>query len=86
MISAAKSMVGRNVAMGAIKDALPTASTNVNWENYNFPPCINLFHFTYGELEGSQHNVAKLIYFTWILLLCGLFINCIDTFIIVGSG
>ena len=61
--SAAKTMVGRQVAMGAVKDMVSSASSapNINWENYNFPPCINLFHFTYGELEGNQHNVAKKI-------------------------
>ena len=85
MMNAAKSMVGRQVAMGAIKDMVPTTTT-VNWELYNFPPCLNLFHFSYGELEGSQQSVAKKIYISWILLLMSLLINFIDTCILVGQG
>ena len=82
--SAAKMMVSREVAMGAIKDIAP-GTPNVNWETYNFPPLLNLFHLTYGELDVSANAVAQKIIASWGVLVLALVLNFVDTCVLVGS-
>jgi hypothetical protein len=81
-MAAAKSAM----AQGAISDLVAPQKSSINWEEFNFPPYIKLFHLTPGELDEPQKGVCQKIYISWILLVIVLSINLVNTIIFTFSG
>jgi len=41
----------------------------INWQNYNFPPCINLVHFSLDELQGTLRRFVLCQYLNFIIII-----------------
>ena len=51
-------------------------ATAINWNDYNFPPCLHLVHFSLGELQGSVKRFVLKVYLSYMIVLSVLLINC----------
>ena len=49
--------------------------TVINWEDYNFPLCLHLVHFSLTELQGSMKRYSLNVYLSYIIILCVLVTN-----------
>ena len=51
-------------------------NSSIDWDNYNYPVCLNLFHFDIRELTGPIRSLMiKLIWAHWLIMIyCG--VNC----------
>ncbi len=52
-----------------------SAAIVINWENFNFPPCLHLVHFSVGELQGSLRRYALFVYLSYTIMLSVLGLN-----------
>ena len=55
----------------------------IDWDKYNFPPCLHLVHFSVSELEGSLRRYALLVYLSYTIMLSVLGLNRISPSLLV---
>lgn len=60
--------------------------STVNWENYNFPPFIRVIHFDLDELDAAPRVVVRWCYWSYKVLMFGVFLNFITTVVLAGGG
>lgn len=56
----------------------------INWDDYNFPPCIKVLHFSLNDFKGSERAVIKKMYVSWILLMTVLSLSILSN-IVLGA-
>jgi hypothetical protein len=61
-------------------------NSNVDWNDYNFPPLLKLFHFSLNDLVDPGRGVAKKIFIEWIMFISILAFNFISTVVLVADG
>ena len=54
----------------------PASSGNINWDDYNYPPCLHLIHFSLSELQGSVKRFVLQVYLSFMIIVSVLLINC----------
>lgn len=54
--------------VGTTKPPL-TNETVINWEDFNFPPCLNLVHFSLSELRGPLKKFVLNAYVAFLLIV-----------------
>jgi len=64
---------------------MPTAP-EIDWTAYNFPPYINVVHFSPSELDPPQRYVVRVQSAAWLLLTLALLMNLITAFVLAGTG
>ena len=71
----------KNVAESQVRNAvagitrLGSSSDGINWENYNWPCCIRLVHFSLDELQGTLKRFVLCQYLNFIIIVIVQFIN-----------
>eukprot|EP00826_Nyctotherus_ovalis_P010359 TRINITY_DN1273_c0_g1_i3.p1 TRINITY_DN1273_c0_g1~~TRINITY_DN1273_c0_g1_i3.p1 ORF type:complete len:122 (+),score=31.33 TRINITY_DN1273_c0_g1_i3:112-477(+) len=60
-------------------------TSGINWNNFNFPPCLNLVHFSLSELRGSLKSFVLLIYFSYLITIAVMVINLLSTIVQVAK-
>ena len=50
----------------------------IHWENYNFPPCLHVVHFSLGELQGALRRHVLFVYLSYTIMLGVLGLNRIS--------
>jgi len=63
-----KEIIGTNPAA--------TDSSGINWNDLNFPPCLNLVHFSLSELKGNLKRFVLIIYLSYLITVVVMLINC----------
>ena len=53
----------------------------IDWNDFNFPPGLNLIHFSYQELQQPQKKVILVMLANYILLVLICFFNIINNII-----
>eukprot|EP01017_Pseudomicrothorax_dubius_P050547 TRINITY_DN9597_c0_g1_i4.p1 TRINITY_DN9597_c0_g1~~TRINITY_DN9597_c0_g1_i4.p1 ORF type:complete len:183 (-),score=29.13 TRINITY_DN9597_c0_g1_i4:24-572(-) len=59
---------------------------NVKWEEYNYPPLLNVVHFKLSELENPHRNMVQKIHFCFVLIFLISIINFINSIVQTISG
>ena len=54
-----------------------SSSGAIDWADYNFPPLLNLMHFSLAELQGGLKRFVLNLYISYIIVIAVLIINCI---------
>ncbi|MEE4247237.1 MAG: hypothetical protein V2I33_17630, partial [Kangiellaceae bacterium] len=86
MSFAAKAAARQGMEMAKEKVSQATSKSEINWNDYNFPPLLKLFHFNLSELSDPQRFVASKIYIEWIVFLSVLLFNFVNTIVLVADG
>ena len=63
---------------GAISQATAVTGDNskkIDWNDYNFPPCLHLVHFSLSELQGTVKRFVMNVYISFVIVVCVLLIN-----------
>lgn len=67
-----------------VRDAVGQATTTttaansaspINWNDYNFPPCLHLVHFSLGELQGTVKRFVLKVYLSYMIVVAVLWVN-----------
>eukprot|EP01016_Furgasonia_blochmanni_P017648 TRINITY_DN20361_c0_g1_i2.p1 TRINITY_DN20361_c0_g1~~TRINITY_DN20361_c0_g1_i2.p1 ORF type:complete len:251 (-),score=5.14 TRINITY_DN20361_c0_g1_i2:51-803(-) len=66
----------RNLAsLRSTLGAAPPPQLPINWEDFNYPPCLHLIHFSIKELQDPYKSVVKKIHYSFLVLVYNSFIN-----------
>jgi secretory carrier-associated membrane protein len=60
-------------------------NSHIDWNDYNFPPCIKLVHFRLSDFHDNEKKVITKMYVSWILLTVVLSINILTTIILSAT-
>eukprot|EP00826_Nyctotherus_ovalis_P022550 TRINITY_DN1745_c0_g2_i17.p2 TRINITY_DN1745_c0_g2~~TRINITY_DN1745_c0_g2_i17.p2 ORF type:complete len:215 (+),score=46.32 TRINITY_DN1745_c0_g2_i17:124-768(+) len=63
----------------------PSSNSKINWNDYNFPPCIHIVHFSLAELQGPVKRFVLCIYLSFLIIIGVLIINLLSTIIQVSK-
>lgn len=80
-----KSQVQKNTT-GRFKKGDMKNKPKINWNDFNFPPKLDLFHLTLSELRGDYHKTTRFLLLAWLLIIIMLPINFINNCIQVVVG
>ncbi len=61
--------------MSQVTGSMPATQSNINWSDYNYPPCLHLVHFDLSELRGTIKRFALNVYLSFVIIICVLLIN-----------
>jgi hypothetical protein len=53
----------------------PNQNSTINWNDYNYPPCLHLVHFSLSELQGTVKRFALNVYLSFIIIIVVLILN-----------
>ena len=74
-------------AMNAMKSSVNSQVSNmkaslssspIKWENFNYPPLLNLIHYSSEELPDSIKRLVKCIHSSFLILILILIINVVN--------
>jgi hypothetical protein len=60
-------------------------STEVDWTDYNFPPCVKVVHFSLKDFQGTELRVIKKLYVSWGLLMTSLSLGVLSSFVLSST-
>ena len=63
-----------------------SSKPEINWNDLNFPPKMNLFHLTLSELNGDYGKRTKMLLLCWALVLFIFPLNFLNAIIQVAIG
>lgn len=58
-------------------------SNGINWNEYNYPPLLRLFHFRISELEGKTKALGRELHALFLTTLAGLGFNILTTIVLI---
>src|SRR5574343_1639467 len=79
---------GLNSVMSGMKNTniVPSShNSHIDWNDYNFPPCIKVVHFRLSDFHDNEKKVITKMYVSWILLLSVLSWNIISTIVLSAT-
>ena len=50
-------------------------NSTINWNDYNYPPCLHLVHFNLSELRGSVKTFVLCLYLSFMIIVVVLILN-----------
>mmetsp|Transcript_18207 Transcript_18207/g.37080 ORF Transcript_18207/g.37080 Transcript_18207/m.37080 type:complete len:221 (+) Transcript_18207:68-730(+) len=69
-----------------VGDSMPSMITSQNWEDFNYPPLLNLWHYAPHELEAGPRIVARTLHAALLLALLALACNLLVNLGVVVAG
>ena len=90
-----KAAIGRaqNLAMNQVNGlknqfSNPTNQRNVDleWNNYNYPPLIRLFHYSTDRLQNPIQRVVRVLHYSFLAYLVLCVINFLNNIVIAACG
>ena len=63
-----------------------TSRPEIDWEEYNYPPCCRLWHYKPSELEDRPRSVARLQYASYLLMMLALIVNTVTNIVCAIGG
>ena len=70
-----------------IRDQIGEMTSKVDWEDYNYPPCVNVVHYTLADVEEDEPRsavwYANIAYTASVALLT---MNLFITFVLAVGG
>ena len=69
-------VIGPNSSNVINQSSTGNESNNINWSDYNFPPCLHIVHFSLAELQGPIKRFVLCIYLSFLIIIGVLIINC----------
>ena len=79
---------GLNSVMSGMKNTniVPSShNSHIDWNDYNFPPCIKVVHFRLSDFHDNEKKVITKMYASWILLFAVLSWNIISTIVLSAT-
>ena len=79
---------GLNSVMSGMKNSnvVPSShNSHIDWNDYNFPPCIKVVHFRLSDFHDNEKKVITKMYVSWILLFSVLSWNIISTIVLSAT-
>jgi hypothetical protein len=79
---------GLNSVMSGMKNTniVPSShNSHIDWNDYNFPPCIKVVHFRLSDFHDNEKKVITKMYVSWILLFSVLSWNIISTIVLSAT-
>lgn len=79
---------GLNSVMSGMKNTniVPSShNSHIDWNDYNFPPCIKVVHFRLSDFHNNEKKVITKMYVSWILLFIVLSWNIISTIVLSAT-
>lgn len=77
--------IGSNISSNLSNSFQTARGTNIDWHDYNFPPCLKLVHFRLSDFQDPKRGVIKKMYISWLLFLLVLSINIISTIVLSAT-
>ena len=76
-----------NSIKSRMRDTLNFSSSKVDWEDYNYPPGLQIIHFSIDDIEDPQAKSAiRWAHSSYRLACFTLVFNAVATLVLVGSG
>eukprot|EP00299_Pterocystis_sp_00344_P011429 c5333_g1_i2.p1 GENE.c5333_g1_i2~~c5333_g1_i2.p1 ORF type:complete len:205 (+),score=40.44 c5333_g1_i2:41-655(+) len=63
-----------------------TTDLEINWNNWNIPPCFPVYHFDLGELTGARRRGSFLYLTMYQILLAYLVTNLVTSVTLAANG
>lgn len=64
------SSLATTVIANQLKKAVPTGNESkldkIDWNNFNYPPYLNLFHYDIGHIKEDEKSLVKRLNFFFI--------------------
>ena len=76
----------RTVISGAMPSSMTSQGNSQNWEDFNYPPLLNLWHYAPLELEQGPRFVARTLHAALLLALLALVCNLLVNIGVVVAG
>ena len=76
--------IGLSIARDQATDTLKGIKNNIpgkqqiNWNDFNYPPLIKVFHYNASELEPPVRNKVRLMWLTHIIVVVVTLLNLIS--------
>eukprot|EP00899_Mesostigma_viride_P017707 jgi/Mesvir1/25938/Mv20932-RA.1 len=79
---------GGSSSSGTPADVAPHVPKAIEWENYNYPPLINVVHFQLSDLEeGPRRRAVRCAHYTFLYLcFCLVFNAVVNIVVVVGDA
>ena len=77
---------GMNGIKNTFKHHTGGSQKKIAWDNYNFPPCLNLIHYDLNEIDEPEKTVVRRLYMSYMLFFIWGVFNLITTVLVVTSG
>merc|ERR1712224_1058073 len=58
----------------------------IEWNDYNWPPLIKMFHFKIEECESEYKSLVVRVHWSWRIMIGLIIFNFINAIIQVASG
>ena len=60
-------------------------NSHIDWNDYNFPPCVKVVHFRLSDFHDNEKKVITKMYVSWILLAIVLSLNIVSTIVLSAT-
>ena len=76
-----------NSQIRGYKERRAEAKSQVDWEDYNYPPYLRVLHYNLDDVEDVNARFAVRIAHLSYLMACSTFcVNCFGTFVLACGG
>ena len=65
---------------------LASGKSKINWEDFNWPPCANYYHFDIDECDDETKPIIKKIHTSWLILPILAILNLVNSIIQTAAG
>lgn len=72
--------------MNNMKSSLKGPSNAIKWDDFNYPPMINVIHYSSAELPENSRGIVRRIHCSFLILVIILFINLINCIVQAAQG
>jgi hypothetical protein len=85
--SSAALQIGRSAAggVGGSSSSSTKRGSGIDWNNFNYPPLLTLFHYDSSELPAPLASVVRLFHWSFILTCVACAVNLFFTLIVTAS-
>ena len=75
----------KSIAMKNSNNVPTSHNSHIDWNDYNFSPCIPVIHFRLSDFHDNEKKVITKMYVSWILLTIVLSINVLSTIVLSAT-
>ena len=79
--------IGKNMLSNQMsKITAPSSNIKINWEDFNFPPLLKLFHFSLEGLPEDYKKISRMLLISFIIACVNILLNIINQIAQTAAG
>ena len=85
-MSIAKHMASNSVSnmKNAVGDSLrANPNPQIDWNDFNYPPVLRLFHYNIEELQGAQKAIVSKMHLSYVIFLLSCVVNLASSLVMI---